>query len=238
MEEATVGDLICQDTGRWSKELIETIFFQSEASKICGIPIRSKTEEDKQIWHYTKQGIYSVKSRYHLAMKLMRESPSSSDNSNIRGDVMQWALEIQQQGHRGKTVEEIALFAFNYYAEYSQVLDRVETPLQDQLVCKWVAPENGVHQIVNMVTVEHREALGALYAIEFAKDLGLTVILEGDFLSRTFPGSKCSHVCIEGNRVAHILVRMAVKSEGFQAWVEEVPDFIAPVVSAEAPDLT
>ena len=41
-----------------------------------------------------------------------------------------------------------------------------------------------IHQIVNMVTVEHREARGTLYAIEFAMDLGLTVIhLDGDCLS-------------------------------------------------------
>ena len=54
----------------------------------------------------------------------------------IMGSIWSNRNKISFQGHRGKLSEEIALFASNYYAKYSQLLDRVETP-----------PENGVYKV-------------------------------------------------------------------------------------------
>lgn len=65
---AKVQDLIDPDTKSWKRELIYKEFSTKEANTICFIPITSFGAADKLCWWPSKDGLFSVKSTYHLEM--------------------------------------------------------------------------------------------------------------------------------------------------------------------------
>jgi hypothetical protein len=67
--QAQVFELIDQDTRQWKGNLVSKIFFEEEAKVIKSIPISPITTKDKFIWLCTKNGIFSVRSAYHLKME-------------------------------------------------------------------------------------------------------------------------------------------------------------------------
>jgi len=54
------------------------IFCARDSAIIKSMPIQFSKKEDNLIWHYSKDGIYSVKSAYYQAME------SSIDNSTMK----------------------------------------------------------------------------------------------------------------------------------------------------------
>jgi hypothetical protein len=78
--DSYVRDLIDSDTGWWKIALVHEIFLPEEAVLICGIPICPRRQGDRLEWVGTKNGIYSVKSAYHLA-KEQFESTNGSCSS-------------------------------------------------------------------------------------------------------------------------------------------------------------
>jgi ribonuclease HI len=104
------------------------------------------------------------------------------------------------------------------------------------------------------------EALGALRAAEFSRDLGFQdVILEGDSLAVVQDiqslGSTCiahgqivedtrfvlnshrswmiGHTKRNGNQAAHGLAKYAVRNHMDQTWLEDIPDCVSVVVNLE-----
>ena len=64
--------------------MVRSIFFPFEASKILKIPINYNLLEDSLIWIGNKQGVFIVKSAYHIALSLVdsnEESECSSPDS-------------------------------------------------------------------------------------------------------------------------------------------------------------
>ena len=66
--DAKVAELIDRDCQGWNKELIERLFLPEEAKAILKIPIDVQ-RSDKVVWRDTPNGIFTVKSAYHGAMR-------------------------------------------------------------------------------------------------------------------------------------------------------------------------
>ena len=66
-----VCDLIAFNRQGWKTEVIATLVEPEDLELIQTIPISRSGCNDKRIWHYTKNGMYSVRSGYYVAVKMM-----------------------------------------------------------------------------------------------------------------------------------------------------------------------
>ncbi|XP_042988726.1 uncharacterized protein LOC122316260 [Carya illinoinensis] len=64
--DARVNELIDGSRGIWKEELVKEVLNEGKAMTVCNLPISKSGLPDKQIWGYTKDGFFSVKSAYHL----------------------------------------------------------------------------------------------------------------------------------------------------------------------------
>ena len=85
----SVSALIDHEAKTWKSDLIDQIFLQSEAEIIRQIPISLCNSPDKVIWRCTSNGIFSVRSAYHLQLELHQrakgqhsQTPVGSENWN------------------------------------------------------------------------------------------------------------------------------------------------------------
>lgn len=63
---STVSQLIDEERKWWKKELLDQIFTREEITTINSIPISQTNQEDKLIWRGTTNGVFSVRSAYHM----------------------------------------------------------------------------------------------------------------------------------------------------------------------------
>ncbi|PRQ29312.1 hypothetical protein RchiOBHm_Chr5g0012551 [Rosa chinensis] len=61
--EAKVSWLMSLD-GNWNLELLCNCFTENEVALILSIPIPNYHIKDKLIWHFSRNGVYTVKSGY------------------------------------------------------------------------------------------------------------------------------------------------------------------------------
>jgi ribonuclease HI len=61
-----VEDLINPITGAWDVQLLEDNFIISDVRRIVAIPLSNWESEDMVAWHYNKNGMFTVKSAYHV----------------------------------------------------------------------------------------------------------------------------------------------------------------------------
>ncbi|KAK9950635.1 hypothetical protein M0R45_006113 [Rubus argutus] len=84
-----VSELI-SSTGVWNHDLIQASFLPNDVDCILSIPLVKGMGNDTVIWHYRKDGKYSVKSGYRLAMDLHNvlsvAGEGSSNGSELRGE--------------------------------------------------------------------------------------------------------------------------------------------------------
>ena len=67
-----VNDLLIPGVKEWDCELIHDLFGVRDVNAIQKVPLYSGCLEDIRIWHFSKNGCYTVKSGYRLAVNLMR----------------------------------------------------------------------------------------------------------------------------------------------------------------------
>ncbi|KAG8380966.1 hypothetical protein BUALT_Bualt06G0071400 [Buddleja alternifolia] len=78
-----VFTLIVSHSRLWNEELIRNVFWPPDATSILSIPLARYSCPDSLIWHYSKNGLFSVKSAYHVARSLITEDgPSRSSSSS------------------------------------------------------------------------------------------------------------------------------------------------------------
>ncbi|KAG8363091.1 hypothetical protein BUALT_BualtUnG0005200 [Buddleja alternifolia] len=81
--DAMVFTLIVPHSRLWNEELIQNVFWPPDATSILSIPLARYSCPDSLIWHYSKNGLFSVKSAYHVARSLITEDgPSRSSSSS------------------------------------------------------------------------------------------------------------------------------------------------------------
>ena len=73
------------DNGYWNKALIEYLFNDEDANAILSLPIGSFNHDDVIFWHFTKDGDYTVKSGYKIALESRGFIKSSKS-----GPMQQW----------------------------------------------------------------------------------------------------------------------------------------------------
>ncbi|KAL0310148.1 UNVERIFIED_CONTAM: hypothetical protein Sangu_2458200 [Sesamum angustifolium] len=95
MSEMKVSDLIDPQTQDWNAQLIRSIFWSVDSDLILGIPLGHLGLEDQIVWHHTKNGIFSVRSAYHLA-RTLEERPCSSTSMTAESDWWRklWQLKL------------------------------------------------------------------------------------------------------------------------------------------------
>lgn len=65
----------------WDIELLDKLLCEEDVSAITSIPLIGSAGPDCRIWHFIKNGNYSVKSRYRVAMDV-DDGSNSSVNEN------------------------------------------------------------------------------------------------------------------------------------------------------------
>uniref|UniRef100_A0A5B7C6K9 Reverse transcriptase zinc-binding domain-containing protein n=1 Tax=Davidia involucrata TaxID=16924 RepID=A0A5B7C6K9_DAVIN len=78
-EDMLVCDLIDFNGMVWKEDLIFSLFLNYEALNICNIPLSSRPVPDRLIWHFTNNGLFSVKSAYPLAVQFLGKDYHSFD---------------------------------------------------------------------------------------------------------------------------------------------------------------
>ena len=65
-----VADLLDPDLQCWRRELITSLFHTNDAEAICRIPLSHRHVLDILAWMYNKNGMFSVKSAYKVAVQI------------------------------------------------------------------------------------------------------------------------------------------------------------------------
>jgi hypothetical protein len=80
---ATVDKLIDQDSKWWSRPVLEVLFSEDDVKRIQRIPLSQNNHEDIQYWKGSNNGLFTVKSAYHLHKEIMDRSRAGSSNKQI-----------------------------------------------------------------------------------------------------------------------------------------------------------
>jgi hypothetical protein len=86
--DVKVCDLVDTDSKWWNFPLLESLFSSDEVEKIKEIPLSSTNQEDVLIWRGNKNGVFSVKSEYHMLKEM--ESWKIATGSSTRGGSDFW----------------------------------------------------------------------------------------------------------------------------------------------------
>lgn len=73
-----VSQFIEPNGNTWREELVCEAFNQEEAQIVLGIPLSRFAMRDRATWHYTGNGMYTVKSGYEIALELRRNGQLGS----------------------------------------------------------------------------------------------------------------------------------------------------------------
>ncbi|KAK9084133.1 hypothetical protein Scep_030604 [Stephania cephalantha] len=90
MEDMTVNELMIPNQREWDTEMIEENFNPRDCDLITRV-LLNRGGNDELIWHFSKNGVYSVSSGYRVALGM----GSESDLQRVGGDWQRlWSLKI------------------------------------------------------------------------------------------------------------------------------------------------
>ncbi|KAL0458885.1 UNVERIFIED_CONTAM: hypothetical protein Slati_0515700 [Sesamum latifolium] len=84
VQNLQVSALIRQESREWDLEVLNTLFWPEDREVIQQIPLSSFSEPDFLIWHYSSNGLFSVRSAYHLALSEMSQEGTSCECLELR----------------------------------------------------------------------------------------------------------------------------------------------------------
>ncbi|CAN1120136.1 Putative ribonuclease H protein At1g65750 [Linum perenne] len=92
LEDVVVQDLMMRGVPEWDEEHILQLFGSRDAMQILSIPLGSYNLNDKLIWHFNKDGRYTVRSAYRVYM----ERVLNMSHLHVGGDwTSLWAFRAQ-----------------------------------------------------------------------------------------------------------------------------------------------
>ncbi|XP_038697979.1 uncharacterized protein LOC119995535 [Tripterygium wilfordii] len=260
--------------------LIEQFFGQEEARLILKQPWGSEFIVDTLCWSGTTNGEYSVKSGYHKSMEIRRRSLASSSGCNSMSfgrDAFCASTKKLQKMDGIFTDKTVSTLTRGVVCN-----ERGKGPRRNYIKINWdAAIENhdnytslGViyrdmygdlmvnSSLVRKTTLDptHAEAMGALYAVQMAFELGfLLIILEGDSslvveairgeemrlstwgavvmeihrLLSYFVSWSVHHVHRKSNYATHCLAKFVVLDQQWSIWIEDSPECVLSIVEKE-----
>ncbi|KAG5516247.1 hypothetical protein RHGRI_037069 [Rhododendron griersonianum] len=84
-----VGDVIVSGKG-WNIPKLAPVISHLELQAIQKIPLPCLNRRDRLIWHHSKNGVYSVKSGYHIATNLRAVKSASKPGSSFQPGANLW----------------------------------------------------------------------------------------------------------------------------------------------------
>lgn len=94
LPEGTTLNKLRDEDGNWNEELIRNCFLEEDAISILSIPLSRYYRRDSLAWFYDKNGKYSVKSGYHVAVNCMNEDPASTSKDQDNFWKTLWNLQL------------------------------------------------------------------------------------------------------------------------------------------------
>jgi hypothetical protein len=94
--DAKVAEIIDKDSGWWNIPLIEQIFPADIVEKICSLAISPNVVQDRQIWAYSTDGLFFVRSAYFLELERKARHNGCSSLGNHQRPIwkMIWKLRV------------------------------------------------------------------------------------------------------------------------------------------------
>jgi hypothetical protein len=91
---ATVDCLLSDDHGSWDAEVVRAVFEEDVANRVLDIPISRRGGDDFISGPFTKYGVYSVRSAYHLAREekffINRSKQGGGAHSSLQDENLLW----------------------------------------------------------------------------------------------------------------------------------------------------
>ncbi|KAL0411880.1 UNVERIFIED_CONTAM: putative mitochondrial protein [Sesamum latifolium] len=129
----TVDELIDPISKDWDEAKVEESFLPIDRDVILSIPISLSGGEDSIIWHYSANGIFTVRSAYHLACELEDDATCSD-----RSDDHNWWRKLWQAPVPGKVKIFIWRACLNILPTSSNLNRRIP---ESSLACPHCADE-------------------------------------------------------------------------------------------------
>ena len=76
LENLKVSNLLLDAGKGWDSELVHPIFENNDSLAICSIPLSKSQTSDSLMWHYSNNGLYTVKSCYRMLTGSLHETES------------------------------------------------------------------------------------------------------------------------------------------------------------------
>ena len=83
LENLQVHDLFIPEPREWDIELLKEIFCPRNVSAIAKTPPSSLVGRDQLIWHFAKDGVYSIKYGYRIDVNSTQQQESVSILGNF-----------------------------------------------------------------------------------------------------------------------------------------------------------
>jgi hypothetical protein len=77
---ALVSSLTNRNTGWWDLNMVNSLFPESVAAQICGLPLKSLAQLDRVVWKGTIHRCFSVRSAYY--MEIVRREQEKGESSS------------------------------------------------------------------------------------------------------------------------------------------------------------
>ncbi|KAL0446313.1 UNVERIFIED_CONTAM: hypothetical protein Slati_1759200 [Sesamum latifolium] len=79
-----VSDLIDENTHEWNSEFVSSVLWPEDCIVVFGIPVSRLGYYDTIFYHFSKYGLFTVKSAYHLACSLDNSSSSGYSTDDVK----------------------------------------------------------------------------------------------------------------------------------------------------------
>lgn len=154
-----VSDLIEQ--GLWKRQILNQFFSEIEIKEILKIPIPLQSRADQWSWHFTKDGAFSVKSAYYVALNERRKDRASTSHPMAKGFwSVAWGIWLRQNAwvfsRKKWRLQDVIGKAMSLIGEYEKA-NQVEKGMAilTSSPSHWRAPEVGWYKLnVDVATFE------------------------------------------------------------------------------------
>jgi hypothetical protein len=85
-----VNELLLQNGEGWNIDKLNEVFNEEDVADILRVPVGRVGTKDYVAWNYTKNGIFLVKSAYHLKQQLIRARNGMRSSSSIVDEHKVW----------------------------------------------------------------------------------------------------------------------------------------------------